>query len=190
LVLAFVALGHFESKGLPLLLSSIATLKDGRLKLIVVGGRTHLVREYQKHCQSLGLLDQVTFVGMQADVRPYLWCADAFILPSEYESFSLVAFEAAAAGLPILATSLNGVEEFLQDGSNGFLLEHRVEQMVRVFSRLLSSDREDLRRMGERARRDVAGYSLENFVNRWREFYCKVACCRSRTERRSDDGAE
>ena len=48
--------------------------------------------------------------------------ADAFVLPSSYETFSLVTFEAAASGLPILATPVNGVRELIEDGRNGFLI--------------------------------------------------------------------
>ena len=49
--------------------------------------------------------------------------ADAFVLPSSYETFSLVTFEAAASGLPLLATPVNGVRELIDDGRNGFLID-------------------------------------------------------------------
>ncbi len=53
--------------------------------------------------------------------------ADAFVLPSSYETFSLVTFEAAASALPVLATPVNGVRELIEDGHNGFLIIARTE---------------------------------------------------------------
>ena len=60
---------------------------------------------------------------MQSDVRPYLWSSDVFVFPSLYETFSLVTYEAAASGLPIVVSQLYGVEDLLRDGDNGFLIE-------------------------------------------------------------------
>ena len=56
------------------------------------------------------------------DVRLVYALADAFVLPSSYETFSLVTFEAAASGLPVLATPVSGVRELIKDGRNGFLI--------------------------------------------------------------------
>ncbi len=56
------------------------------------------------------------------DVQLVYELADAFVLPSSYETFSLVTFEAAASGLPVLATPVSGVRELIEDGRNGFLI--------------------------------------------------------------------
>ena len=45
--------------------------------------------------------------------------ADAFLLPSAYETFSLVCMEAMACGVPVFATLVGGIEDYLQDGVNG-----------------------------------------------------------------------
>jgi len=169
--LAFVALGHFERKGLPLLLKAISGLGTKRLKLVVVGGTNDLLAGYRQRVQQMGLADQVVFVGMQRDVRPYLWAADAFTLPSLYEVFPLVALEAAAAGLPLIVTPLNGVEEFLRDGDNGILVERSSGGVARGISRLLAMPPEARRVMGQTAQRDVQRYATENFVAGWRAFY-------------------
>jgi hypothetical protein len=59
---------------------------------------------------------QVAFVGMQDDVRPFVWAGDIFALPSAYEVVPLAALEAGAAGLPLLATELDGLRDLLAGG--------------------------------------------------------------------------
>ena len=171
LVLVFVALGHFERKGLPLLLEALRRLSDPRLKLLVVGGQPDLLAAYRSRVEELGLKGKLVFVGMQRDVRPYLWAADAFAFPSFYETFSLVSFEAAAARLPLIVAPLHGVEEFLRDGENGILVERTPEGVAEGIARFLTLSPEARRSMGEKARRDVEGYAPENFVAAWRALY-------------------
>jgi glycosyltransferase involved in cell wall biosynthesis len=108
---------------------------------------------------------------MQRDVRPYLWAADAFAFPSAYETFSLVAFEAGAAGLPLLVTHLHGVSETLSDGENGFVLERTRAGVERGLRRLMALPPEQRRIMGERARARVEAYSVPKFVANWRTVY-------------------
>lgn len=170
-VLLFTALGHFERKGLPLLLEALASIKNPALKLVVVGGESDLVRNYQAKISAMGLNGRVIFAGMQKDVRPYLWMADAFALPSAYEVFPLVVLEAAAAGVPIIVTPLNGVEEFCVDGVNGVIIERSaagVSKGIERFAVMSPSDRAEL---GRRAQQDVLKYSVEEFHANWRNIY-------------------
>lgn len=185
-VLVFVALGSYERKGLPLLLEALTRVPEGRIKLLVVGGPQDLVRSYRSRAARMGLDGRALFLGMQNDVRPYLWAADAFALPSHYETFALVAFEAAAAGLPLLTTPLNGVEEFLRDGKNGILLEPSTDGVVKGLHEFLKFSAEERLEMGKSAQRDVACYDTMHFVTAWREFYAGLGRQRAlRSERAS-----
>ena len=62
------------------------------------------------------------WIGVSRDVAPLYQLADALVFPTSYEAFPLVALEAAASGLPILATPVNGIRELVRDGENGFLI--------------------------------------------------------------------
>jgi len=100
-VLVFVALGHYERKGLPLLFEALRALNDSRLKMVVVGGSQNGIAAYRERANKGGLNGNVKFLQTQKDIRPYLWAADALTLPSHYEVFPLAVLEAAAAGLPL-----------------------------------------------------------------------------------------
>ena len=171
LTLVFVALGQYERKGLPLILEALRSFNGAKIRLLVVGGESDLVKQYQARVAEMGLNDRVTFVGKTQDVRPYLWISDAFLFPSYYEAFPLVSMEAAAAGLPLMVTPINGVEEYLVDGKNGLLLDWSAESVKRGIAKLLNMSPEHRARLGEQARSDVGKYSVENFILAWRNFY-------------------
>jgi glycosyltransferase involved in cell wall biosynthesis len=130
-----------------------------------------LIESYRRKCQAMKLEGQVIFAGMQRDVRPYLWSAEGFVLPSYYETFSLVTFEAAAAGVPLVVSRLHGVEEFLVDGKNGYLIDPTPEGIRGGMQRLVESSRSDRGRIGAAAALSVRPYGLDTFVEQWKAFY-------------------
>jgi glycosyltransferase involved in cell wall biosynthesis len=173
LVMVFVALGHFERKGLPLILAAMRTLQNRALKLIVVGGEADLVSSYQQRVREQGLADQVHFAGMQRDTRQYLWASDVFVFPSAYETFSLVSFQAAAAGLPLIVSRLHGVEEFARDGVNSLIIDTTADGVRGGIERFLAMSAADRLAMGRRAQHDVSPYHVSRFDSNWRSFYAR-----------------
>jgi len=171
LVGLFVALGQFERKGLPLLLSALGTAGLESIKLIVVGGEPDLIARYGEQAARHQLADRVKFVGMQSDVRPYLWSSDVFVFPSLYETFSLVTYEAAASGLPIVVSQLYGVEDLLRDGENGFLIETNIPGVREGLKRVLELSPAARHAMGQRARQAASTCSEQYFVDAWRALY-------------------
>ncbi len=172
IVLAFVALGHFERKGLRLVLESLR-LVPGNIKLMVVGGEPSHLREYSRIAENLGVRQRVVFVGETRDVRPFLWASDAFIFPSAFEGFSLACLEAAAASLPIIATRVHGVEEMLIDGVNGFEVERDPESIAEGIGKFVSLATPDRLLMSKAARQSVQPFGIEAFVEKWKALYCE-----------------
>lgn len=169
IVLVFVALGHFERKGLPVLLTALERIPDSRVKLLVVGGSEFSLRTYCARIDSSQLQNRVLFVGNQPDVRPFLWAADAFVLPSFYEAFSLVSLEAAAAALPILVPLLNGVEEFIQDGVNGLTIEPNADNVEATLRWLLALSPEARSELGRNAARSIRAFGIGQQQGAWRD---------------------
>ena len=174
IVLVFSALGHFERKGLPLLIDALTDSTDPRVKVTIVGGSRDVIGSYRHRADQRGLNGSVRFAGAQKEVRPYLWAADALILPSHYEVFPLVALEGAAAGLPLLVTPLNGVEEFLRDGENGLLARRDISGVSECIARFGNLSAQQRRNMGRHAQRDAERYSVSYFVAAWAKLYREI----------------
>ena len=70
-----------------------------------------------------GIARDVQFVGKQNDMSELLAISDILLLPSELESFGLVALEAMACEVPVIATRVGGIPEVVRDGVDGFLYD-------------------------------------------------------------------
>jgi glycosyltransferase involved in cell wall biosynthesis len=117
----FVALfvgGDWERKGVRDAIAAIAGLAD--VKFVILGaGNVAAMRAY---AAKVGAQDQVIFPGPSRAPQEWYAASDAFLFPSRYEAFSLVTLEAAASGLPIVAHAINGTEELVRGGENGWLV--------------------------------------------------------------------
>ena len=171
IVFVFAALGHFERKGLPLLMEALSLTVSPNAKLLVIGGTADLVASYRSRAEQLQLGGRVLFAGMQSDVRPYLWAADAFNIASTYETFSLVAFEAAAASLPLITPLLHGIEEIVKDGETGYIVARSVDEFALALNRFIALAPQQRAEMGSKARLAAAKYDEPSFVGNWRRFY-------------------
>ncbi|TBL79712.1 N-acetyl-alpha-D-glucosaminyl L-malate synthase BshA [Paenibacillus thalictri] len=94
------------------------------------------------HCRvkELGLLDKVTFCGKQDDVAQLLSLADIMLLPSEKESFGLVALEAMACGVPTIASNAGGIPELITHGETGFLADIGDVEKMAAYAKLMLRD--------------------------------------------------
>ena len=118
---------------------------------------------------------KVHFLGKRDNIEELLGSADVLLLPSDHESFGLVALEAMACEVPVVASRVGGLPEVVTDGVEGYLVEARdVDAMARRALSILSSD--DLRReMGRRARSTaVERFSTREIIPQYESFYRKV----------------
>ena len=167
IVLVFVALGSFSRKGLDFILQALSQYDAPQLKLLVVGGNASEIKTYTNICARLKVAERVNFVGLQSDVRPYLWLSNLFVLPSSYETFSLVTFQAAVAGLPLMTTQLYGVAELLEPGTNGWLIERNAIAIAQALEEVIQNQHK-LPEIGAAAHQSAANYDISQFVERWR----------------------
>jgi glycosyltransferase involved in cell wall biosynthesis len=174
-VLVFSALGHFERKGLALVMEAMKGIMRSDVKLLVVGGDASLIQDYTRRATALSIGGQVVFVGRQTEVRRFLWLADAFVFPTAYEAFSLSILEAAAAGLPLIVTRVHGVEDFASDQDNAFLIERSVAAVQSAINELLTLSADQRRSMGQAAQLAVSVFTVDRFTAEWRSFYQVVS---------------
>lgn len=107
-------------KGLQYLLQALLQVRQVHPDLILtVAGEGKYQLELEKLCSSLGLTAAVRFIGDQPRSRlPELYAeADILIFPSLSEVLPYVALEAAATGVPVVATTVGGIPEIFGDGA-------------------------------------------------------------------------
>jgi len=119
-------------KGPDVAIRTLAELPDRHARLLVVGGASGAdgdAETARAHAlvDELGLHDRVTFVEPQPHhiLSTYYRAADVVIAPSRSESFGLVALEAAACGIPVVASAVGGLISLVDDGRTGRLVEGR-----------------------------------------------------------------
>ncbi|MDI7775501.1 glycosyltransferase [Asticcacaulis sp. EMRT-3] len=110
------------NKGIDIMIRALASLRarglDVRLR---IGGDGPLKDEMVALVRLLGLEHRVDFDGWVSRAADYLHALDLFVLPSRVEPFGLVVAESMAAGVPIVATDIDGPKEILLDGVLGVL---------------------------------------------------------------------
>lgn len=169
LVAVFVS-SEWEGKGLRLAIEAIA--RSPRWRLVVVGRGD--VERAQALARELGVGDRVRFNGPLVDIAPVYRGADAFLLPTAYETFSLVTYEAAASGLPLLVPRVSGVEDLLVDGRNGWFVPREPARIAECLDTL--ADNPELRvRFGLAARAASLGFSWETMVDAYAALYEELA---------------
>ncbi|MDH5741892.1 MAG: glycosyltransferase family 4 protein, partial [Nitrospira sp.] len=96
------------------------------------------------------------FVGSQNNVGDWYAAADVVVLPSLSEGLPFVLLEAMAMARPVVASSVNGVPEIIQDGLNGLLIPPRNPQALEEAIRSLLRNPVQAVRMGKAGQQEVA----------------------------------
>ncbi len=120
-----------------------------------------------------GLHGQVVLVGENTDVHRYYGIADAFLLTSQREGFCIAAMEGLAFGLPLIATNVGGVPEYLKDGENGFVIQAMTpEAVAEAMGKLIHADMEQLR---QRAVESAQPYTSERAAAAYEKIFLASA---------------
>jgi N-acetyl-alpha-D-glucosaminyl L-malate synthase BshA len=109
---------------------------DARLIMVGDGPDAGAARQL---ASDLGVLDWVTFTGVVDGVARLLQAANLLLLPSQTESFGLVALEAMASGVAVIASDVGGLPEVIEHGVTGYLapvgdVDKMAEYVVRILS--------------------------------------------------------
>jgi N-acetyl-alpha-D-glucosaminyl L-malate synthase BshA len=143
-------------------------------KLLLVGeGPERLF--VQQLVKELKIKEHVHFLGTQDYLEDLLSCADLFLLPSEQESFGLVALEAMACAVPVVCAAIGGLPEVVIDDETGYLLPVGEIQAMTDAAVGLLADEEKLRRFRQNARqRAVDHFDTSALIPRYESFYEKI----------------
>lgn len=165
-------------KGVPTLLAALATRQLADARAVIVGDGD-LRPALESMAKAAGLADRVSFAGGVPDkeLPSYYRLADVFAFPSidKSEAFGIVALEAAASGVPVVASDLPGVRTIVRHGENGVLVPPRSASALALALAELLAD-EPRRRAYGAAGRAMAEreYSAERRLARWKEILAEL----------------
>lgn len=156
-------------KSLETVLEAMAVVADRRLTLLVAGsGAPGYVQSLARKATQLGLDAQVHFAGyVAADEKEQVFnSSDILVLPSLSESFGMVAAEAMARSLPVIASDESGISEYVVACGAGAVFEAgNVEALASILNQMLNK-RFELAEMGLSGRAWVSSHLGSGYVGR------------------------
>lgn len=161
------------AKNLPLLFAALARLRDDNVRFdAVVVGDGKARGEVEESLRTLALTDRVQLAGLatQAEVRGWWQRASIAVLSSDREGFPVSLMEAAACGVPAVATAVGGVAELVDDGVTGILVPPGdAAALTAALYRLIADPALRQSMSGAARARAEARFSLEHQVDRLRD---------------------
>ncbi|MDG2492630.1 MAG: glycosyltransferase family 4 protein [Flavobacteriaceae bacterium] len=132
-----------KDKGINELIEAFAAISDKNktAKLILVGHtEVDLDPLLPETLRSIESNENITEVGFQNDIRPYLSIAHVFTLPSYREGFPNVVLQANAMGIPCIVSDINGCNEIISLGDNGLIIPSKNSSILQEKMELICSD--------------------------------------------------
>jgi len=143
--------------------------------LFVVAGEGPERVTMENAIDSAAMGERFRLLGWRADVDDLYSAADIFVLPSLWEGMPNALLEAAAAGLPVVATSVEGSREIIDDGRTGLLVEPKDARALRVaLERLLDDCEFRLRLAGAGRERVLRGHNPDALVAAHEDLYKRL----------------
>jgi glycosyltransferase involved in cell wall biosynthesis len=144
-----------------------------------VSGSEEMLNEMKKEILSEGLNDRVKFIGYRKDVPRIMASADLLVHPTTTEGFGLTLVEAMAAGLPVVATNVEGIPEVV-DGTDSIMVNpndpHALREAVLEMLNRTSVEANSARQKG----RIVAGnYRLKKRADLLVDYFENILCERN-----------
>jgi glycosyltransferase involved in cell wall biosynthesis len=158
-------------KGIDVLLRALALLPESVVAWVVgEGPESGRLREL---AAKLGVAGRARFLGLQRHVQPFMQAADCFACPSVWaEAAGLVNLEAQSCGLPVIASRIGGIPEYVEDGVTGLLFQPGDAAGLATQLRRLMDHPAQRRQMAEAAReRAQERFSPEHCIERYLDLY-------------------
>ena len=169
-------------KGLTVAVEALSMVGNPETRLVVVGGPsgTEGDTEFERvkgRIADLGLTERVTFVDPQPHHALSTWyrSADVVVVPSRSESFGLVALEAAACGIPVVAAAVGGLRTLVDEGRTGHLVGSTDAATMAARIDGLFADPQGAERMGVSAAQAANDYSWPVTAGRLRRLYADLS---------------
>lgn len=142
-------------------------------KLLLIGDGPER-KNMEDLCRSLGLCDEIRFLGKQEAIEEILAISDLFLLPSENESFGLAALEAMACQVPVISSNAGGIPEVNIDGYTGYMCKVGDIECMAARTIELLSDPEKLEKFKKQAFDRSTDFDIRQILPLYESYYEEV----------------
>ncbi len=118
--------------------------------------------------------EDIMITGFTTNVSGYLKAMDIFVLPSLTETTSLATLEAMASGVPAITTSVGRLQEYIEHGVNGYLVQKSNEDVLAQRIQTLAEDERKRELFGKNARKTISKFSWNLPVQQIKELFQKL----------------
>jgi len=142
-------------------------------RLLMIGdGPARLTSE--ELARSMGVYNDIRFLGKQEQISEILSIADLFLLPSETESFGLSALEAMACNVPVISTNAGGLPEINVDGQSGYLSNVGDVESMAAHAIYMLSDNARLDEFKKGATEQALKFEKQHIIPMYEQLYRQV----------------
>jgi len=145
-------------------------LKEVEASFVLVGDGL-LRPKVLEAARRAGIDGSFHLLGWRWDVEEILAATDVFVLTSLWEGLPRVIPQAMAAGVPVVATAVDGTPEAVRHGVNGFLVRPRAPEEAARYVTSLLKDPEKARKMGQEGQKTAWEFDVGDMVKRQEELY-------------------
>lgn len=138
---------------------------------LVIAGDGACRERLEQQVSELGLNDRVHILGLRRDVTEILRTVDVGAISSDWEGMPLFVFECMATDTPIVATSVGGVREIVEDGRTGLLVPPRDPAALGDAIVGLLADPDARRRLAAAAAERLDEFTIESVAARFADLY-------------------
>jgi glycosyltransferase involved in cell wall biosynthesis len=174
-IILFVGRIH-RIKGLSLLIEAFYELLNynSNIRLVIVGPDNGYLNQLKNLIQKLSISDKILISGpLYGDDKAEAYQdADLFVLPSTYESFGIVALEAALFGLPVIITNRCGISDYLSDIA--YIINYDKAELFAAMRNALNCDRSKIISSEENNEFLHNQFNSEHIVNAIENIYSKA----------------
>lgn len=183
----WLAVGNLrEPKDYPTMLKALALLAQHPVEhTLLIAGAGVLEDKLRNLASALNLSSRLRWLGSRGDIPQLASAADAFVMSSKIEGTPMAILEAAAGGLPVVATRVGGIPDVIEDRRSGYLVNPgNPRDLANAMDRLMTIGESQRLEMGHAAQLGVVSrYGIAAVVTKWETIYDELLNSASRARR-------
>lgn len=163
-----------KQKGYEYLIEAINKLNDRKI-VCQIASDGELKEQLNEKIALLGLGRQIELVGYKKNTPEFLNSLDLFVLSSRWEGLGIVILEAGAAGLPVIASDVDGIKEIIDDKEDGLLFTKGNSDELKEKIKYLLNNESERKRLGQALQRKIIEkFDIEKIVRQYEEVYIQA----------------